>query len=172
MYGEEVILTKVLNKINKLWILIGGGVLVLIAICVKNAVQSPYVLLHRTESLVLLPPLWILGFFWFGSFFILGGAMGEMLSRDHLPLDQSVRKYQGAMFLVLSISFSFTWYLLLFGPESLFLSWLVCGLAIIFGLIGSACWLPISKGCAALVAFVFVAYILLFILQFMVMLHI
>lgn len=165
-------MTKQICKINKLWVGVWGILLLLMAWLVKDSVRSPYVLLHSTESLVLLPPLWLLGSLWFLAYFGLGCAMGIIFSPRTVPCEENAGRYKGGMLLVVSVALSFAWYLLLFGAGSFFLSWIFCGLSILFGFLAAFCWFPISKCCGAILMIVYIGYFLLFILQLMVMLHI
>ena len=134
--------------------------------------QSPYVLLHNTESLTLLPPLWLLGFLWFGAYFGVGWIMGLIFSLEPLSCEQNVKRYKGGMLLVLALTLSFAWYLLLFGPGSFFLSWILLGLSIGLAVAATLCFMEFSKGWTVLLLAICVGSFLLFILQFMVMLHI
>lgn len=163
---------KSLNKINKICVLVGGGIMLLVAFAVKQATASPYLVLHNTESLVLLPPLWLMGVLWFGGYFLLGAVAGQMLSLSSLPPQMDIRRCKGGLLFVIAAVTSFLWYILLFGSSAFFLSWLMCGLTAML-LIGCAVyWFSVSKGSALIMTMITVGYILLFICQIMVMLHI
>ena len=165
-------MTKKVYKIHKIWGLVCGGLLLLTAWVVNHSVASPYVLLHNTESLTVLPPLWFLGLLWYGAYFVSGWVLGLILSLAPLPCELNVKRYRGSMLLIISLSLSVAWYLLLFGTEAFFLSWIVMALSVVSGSMAAFSFLELTKGSAFLILVVQGGCFLLFLLQFMVMLHI
>ncbi len=165
-------MTNKIYKFNKMWGIVCGGLLLLVAWGVNHSVPSPYVLLHNTECLDLFPPLWLMGLLWFGSYFVVGWSQGLMLSLRPLSAEQNVHRYRGGMLMMLSLSLSVAWYLLLFGSNAFFLSWILLGASVIAGIAAALSCMNLFKGCALLILSVHVGYIFLWILQLMVMLHI
>ena len=165
-------MTKTLIKINKFWTLAGGGLLLLIAFLIKNTFPSPYILLHQTESLMVLPPLWILGIWWMAGYFLVGCVAGQIFSLKALSPTADIKRYQGGMCMILAVVCSFLWYALLFGTEAFLFSWLMCGMAFAFLCLCLKAWICVPHGCAWWLLPVTISSLLLFVLQFMVMLHI
>ena len=164
-------MTKLFNNINKSWALATGILLIASSYIVKNAVQSPYILLHQTDALDLLPPLWLLTLLWYVLYFVSGFVAGHILSLACVSTELDVKRYQGGMFFVIAITLSFAWYLLLFGPELFFLSWIICGVAATSFLLTAFCWLRLGKNSFLILLSVSIAFYFLFIIQFFVMLH-
>ncbi len=165
-------MTKRVYKTNKMWGLVCGGLLLLTAWMVNHAVPSPYILFHNTESLPLLPPMWLLGFLWFAGYFGVGWTLGIICSFECLSCELNVKRYKGGMLLILSQSLSIAWYLLLFGSNAFFISWLLLGVSVLVGILAGLAFLGLNKGGALILLAVQSGYVVLFILQIMVMLHI
>ncbi|MBE6558576.1 MAG: hypothetical protein E7661_06160 [Ruminococcaceae bacterium] len=152
--------------------ILGGALLLLISFSVKCATISPYVLLHRTETLIILPPLWIMGFFWFLAYFFLGSAGGHLLFLQVSSSELRVSKYKGGMFYILWLVLSYVWYVLLFTCEAFLVSWIILALALCCAGVTIFSWLSLSKGCAVVLVGVFLGHLLLFLLQMAAMLSI
>ena len=165
-------LTNSLHKINKIVWLIGGGILVLMALLVREVVPHPVTVLHQYGALPLLPPLWLLQLLWVLAYFIMGGAWLCVLWIKEGGAQHEIWRYRGSMCLVVSVLFTYVWYLLLFGTANLFLSWLCLCIALVMLLMTLLCYfrvLPLS-GWALVLTVIFWGYVCL--IHLVVMLHI
>ena len=165
-------MTKKIYKINKLCGCVCGTASILLAWIVKSAVRSPYLLLHQTDSFPLLPPLWLLGFLWFGGFFLMGWVVGCELSSRENPCPSKVKRYQCALLIVLSATITFAWYLLLFGLGALFFSWCLLILSVVFEIFAGLRLMTVSGKGSCLIWLVTASHLWISIMQIMVMLHI
>ncbi len=165
-------MTKSMHKINKIATLVGGITLIVLALLIKGVVPSPTGLLHQWCALDHLPPLWLLHLLWLASYTVLGGGWLGVLCMNPCGAEGELLRYKGGMFLVLTVFFSFVWYLLLFGMQAMLLSWLSLGIAIASAAVAAVCYLKLhamAGWCILLTAF---WWVYLFFAQIVVMLHI
>lgn len=165
-------MTQAGKRFNKIFGLAGGILLVVIAFFVRKSTRAPYILLHDTESLALLPPLWLLGILWFGLYFLLGCTAGQMCALSALPPDMDVRRFRGGMYFLLLLISSFLWYIWLFDKAAFFLSWLFCGLSVLLAFLCGYHWFRVSRLCAVLLWLVGAVLFFLWLFQLLLMLHV
>ncbi len=159
------------KRLRKIFGLTGGILLVLIAFWVRKSTRAPYVLLHSTESLALLPPLWLLGVLWFGMYFLLGCAAGQMCAMSALPPPVDVQRFRGGLYFLLLLICSFLWYIWLFDKAAFFWSWLLCGLSVLFSLACGYHWFRVSRRCGLMLWVITAGIFFLWLFQLMLMLH-
>ncbi len=165
-------MTNSMHKINKIAMLIGGILLVVLGLLVKGTVPDPVGVLHLWQASDSLPPMWILGLLWLTGYGVIGGAWLGVLGMRACGTEGEILRYKGGMFLVLAVFFSFVWYLLLFGMQAMLLSWLSLCAALLAAAVGAVCYLrlhPLAGGCILLVG---LWWIYLLFIHVTVMLHI
>ena len=87
--------------------LVGGILLVVLALLIKGTVANPLALLHTWGALDTMPPLWLVNLLWFGGYFVVGGGWFGVLCMPPCGGSREVLRYKGSMFLVLAVFFSF-----------------------------------------------------------------
>ena len=164
-------MTNSLHKINKIIWLVGGMVLILVALLVKEVVPHPLEFLHQYEALPLLPPLWLLQLWWLASYFVMGGAWLCVLWGKERGAVGEILRYKGGMYLVVSVFFTYVWYLLLFGMANLFLSWLCLCIALIMAGLTVLCYFRVlpAAGWGVVLSLIWWGYVCL--MHLVVMLH-
>ena len=163
---------KNIDKLNKSWILAGGALFFAVVVLVKYQMPPPHVLLHSTGCYERLPPLWLLGLLWYGSYALMGCALGHILSLRHISCDGNGSRYLGAFLLLAGAVLGIVWYMLLFGKQVVLLSWLLKSieLALLFGSV--YVWIRVSKIAVIFTVIALFVHVLLWITQLFVMLHI
>ncbi len=163
---------KNIDKINKSWFLAGGILFLVAVVFLKYQMPPPHVLLHSTQCYERLPPLWLLGLLWYGSYALMGGTLGHILSLKHMPYEGNGSRYLGAFLLLFGAILGTVWYMLLFGKQAVLFSWLLMGgeLALLGGSI--YVWTRVSKLAVMGMVGVLFVHVLLWITQLFVMLHI
>lgn len=165
-------MTNSMHKMNKIAMLVGGVCLVVMGLLVKGTVSSPLILLHQWNALDCLPPMWLLRLLWMSGYFLMGSVWFGVLGMKACGAEGEILRYKGSMFLVLAVFFSFVWYLLLFGMQAAFLSWLSLGIAILMALIAAVCYCRVTALAGLGIALTLIWWVYLFLGQVVVMLHI
>ena len=163
---------KNIDKINKSWFSAGAVLFLVAVVFLKYQLPPPHVLLHSVQCYERLPPLWLLGLLWYGSYALMGGALGHTLSLKHISCENNGSRYLGAFLLLLAAILGAVWYMLLLGKQAVLFSWLLMGvgLAMLGG--GVYVWTRVSKMAVVCLIGVLFVHILLWITQLFVMLHI
>lgn len=161
-----------MNKINKIAMLVGGILLVVLALLIKGTVANPLALLHTWGALDTMPPLWLVNLLWFGGYFVVGGAWFGVLCMPPCGGSREVLRYKGSMFLVLAVFFSFVWYLLLFGMQVMLLAWISMGIALFMMTVAIFCYFQTLPTAGWLLVLTTFFWIYLFLIHLMGMLHI
>ena len=164
-------MTKYFVKFHKTYTLIGGGTGLLGAVCVRMAVGNPLPVLRLLGADAILPPLWLMGLLWLAGYILIGCAAGYILSCPSGGAYRDLLRWRGMTFLVVAVTFSFAWYSLLFGSFLLIPSWRCLFLAAGAGTLCTLSWLPACKLPAGVSAGVTLWFIILFLVQFAVILH-
>lgn len=133
------------------WVWICGGAVLLAALLVRLSTGSPYPVLHTVRVDLVLPPTWITGLIWLAGFFAVGCGWGYVLGLRGCSARRQALKFQGGMYIVLSVTLALAWYPLLFGLTSFLISWLCLLGAAGMALLCAWAWIRLSRGAAALV---------------------
>lgn len=163
---------KNIDKFNKSWVLPGGALFLLAVIFVKYQMPSPHVLLHSIQGYERLPPLWLLGLLWYGSYALIGCVLGHIFSLRHISCEGNGSRYLGAFLLLAGAVLGVVWYMLLFGKQAVLLSWILMGIELVLLFGGVYVWTRVSKTAVILAIGALFIHILLWITQLFVMLHI
>lgn len=163
--------TKPNAPILTLPVLVGGGLVLAAALLTRLTVGSPLAVIHKLGASVLLPPLWLTGLLWLGSYVLMGAAVGYLLSCPPGNARREADLWRGCTFLVLAVVFSLVWYTLLFGKLCLLLSCLCLLLAAVCALVCMISWWSVGKGAAVISLGFSLWQICLLFLQFAVILH-
>lgn len=159
------------EQILTLPVLVGGALVLAVALLTRMAVGSPFYLLHKLNATGILPPVWCMSVLWMSAYALSGAVAGYLLSRPTGNAQREACLWRGCTFLILAIVFSLVWYTLLFGKHYLIPSWLCLLMSGGFALICVRAWWSIGKW-AALIALGFTLWqICLFFLQFAVIMH-
>lgn len=165
-------MTNSIRKINKIAMLVGSITLIVLALLIKGVVPSPVSLLHQWCALEHLPPLWLLHLLWLAAYTLIGGSWLGVLCMDPCGTEGELLRYKGGMFLVLTAFFSFVWYLLLFGMQTMLLSWFSLGAAIVSAILAAVCYLRLHAMAGWCILLTALWWVYLFFAQLVVMLHI
>ena len=163
---------KNIDKINKSWFSAGAVLFLVAVVFLKYQMPPPHVLLHSVQCYERLPPLWLLGLLWSGSYALMGGALGHTLSLKHISCENNGSRYLGAFLLLLATILGAVWYMLLFGKQAVLFSWLLMGIGLAMLGGGVYVWTRVSKMAVVCLIGVLFVHILLWITQLFVMLHI
>ena len=160
------------TRFNKRFGLSGAAFLLVIAFLVKKSVPAPYLLLHHTESLSFLPPLWILGLLWLGIYGLLGFTAGQICAVKVSHPQTDVQRFKGGFYFLLLLLCSFLWYVYLFKNSWFLLSWIFCGMTVISSFFCGAHWYRISRACGCFIWIVTTVFLFWWLIQLLLMLHI
>lgn len=164
-------LTKHMRKTHKIAALVGGGLALAAAFLVRLSVGSPLAAIRFLAADRLLPPLWLMGLLWLLGLFLLGVVGGLAIASTGCGGQREALLWRGCTCLLLTVVFSLIWYALLFGKFSLFFSWICLPLAAAVAVLCFLSWRR-PLGWAALVPAGYALWsVILFLLQFAVMLH-
>ncbi len=163
---------KNIDKIHKSWFLMGGVIFLVAVVFLKYQMPPPHILLHSTQCYDRLPPLWLLGLLWYGSYVLLGGALGYALSLRHISCEGNGSRYLGAFLLLSGALMGAVWYMLLFGKQAALLSWIFMGVELVLVAGSIYAWTRTSKIAVILETIALFIHVLLWITQLFVMLHI
>lgn len=163
---------KNIDKLNKSWFSAGAVLFLVAVVFLKYQMPPPHVLLHSVQCYERLPPLWLLGLLWYGSYALMGGALGHTLSLKHISCENNGSRYLGAFLLLLAAILGAVWYMLLFGKQAVLFSWLLMGIGLAMLGGGVYVWTRVSKMAVVCLIGVLFVHILLWITQLFVMLHI
>lgn len=133
-----------LRDYNKTVMLVGGGLLVCIALVIRMLSESPVLFWHAFSNICRLPPLWLMSLFWLVFCFILGCAGGGVMSMCLRSTLRDVWRYRGGMYFILSIVLMFMWYLLIFGMMSLLFSFVLLISAIALTVLTAIFWIKVN----------------------------
>lgn len=122
----------------------GGCIALAAALLTRLRVGSPLPLLHLLNADGILPPLWLTGLGWMGSFFLSGCAAGYIFGCRTGGCDAAWRR-RGAVYGLLCLSADIGWYPLLFAEQALWLSWLCLLAAALSGVLCLACWTRVCR---------------------------
>ncbi len=150
---------------------IGGGIGLVALTVVHFAVGSPLAVFRLLGAGEVLPPLWMLGFFWMAFPVLCGFCAGSLFSRLYGAAPAEAAFWRGCTFLTLSFMCALAWYALLFGKCSLFFSGLCLVVAAVTSSICALSWHSITVGCTLLAAGNALWYVILFFMQIAVVLH-
>ncbi len=164
-------LTNRISKIHKTYVLIGGGVGILLALFPLWIVGNPLPVLYLLKADTLLPPLWLMGLLWLGVYAFLGIAAGYALACPNRSGTWNALCWRGMTFLVVEVTFSLSWYSLLFGSFLLFPAWLCLFGAVGAGGLCALSWSRFHKLPAVLSLAGALWHLWLLLLQFSVILH-
>lgn len=163
-------MTKHFGKTHRTYGLIGGGAVLLAAICLCLTVGSPLPVLRLLGAGALLPPLWIMGLLWLCGYALAGASAGWALACAGRGASRSAQCWRGLTFLVLEVTFSFAWYSLLFQSFLQLPSWLCLFLTVGAGIACTLSWFSVSKTAAVAVAGLTLWFFCLLLVQLAVML--
>ncbi len=163
--------TKQNDHVLTLPVLLGGGIVLTVVLLTRLAVGSPLIILHKLGATLALPPMWLMGLLWLGTYVLVGASAGYLLSFPAGNIRRDVHLWRGCTFMVLAVGFSLVWYILLFGKFWLILSWICLCLSAVCAVICTLSWWQIGK-VASIIVFGFSLWqICLFFLQLAVILH-
>ena len=163
--------TKKNDRFLTLPILLGGGIVLFVAILTRLAVGSPLIIIHKLGSSFALPPTWIMGLIWLGFYVLVGASTGYLLSFPSGNIQRDVYLWRGCTFMVLAVGFSLVWYIFLFGKFWLIPSWICLCVSAVCAVTCMLSWWEIGKGAATVILGFSLWQICLFLLQFAVILH-
>lgn len=141
-------MTRYFGKLHKTYALIGGGAVLLSALCLCLTVGSPLPILRLLGAGALLPPLWIVGLLWLFGYALAGASAGYVLACAGKGASRSAHGWRGVTFLTLEVTLSFAWYSLLFQSFLLLPSWFCLLLAVGAGFACTLSWFSVSRPAA------------------------
>ena len=119
------------------------ALLIFLGIFTRWVSGSPLPTLHYVGALDLTPPVWLLTLLFILFYFATGIALGLILgNRLSLCAD---RKYQGAMWQVISLALGYAWYPLFFCARLFLVSAIVCAACLFSALCATFCFVRVSK---------------------------
>jgi len=118
-------------------------ILLLIAIFVRWVCGGPISTLHFVGAKELIPPIWLMVLLFSVSYIVAGLALGFALGTQFCV--RAERKYQGAMWFVLSLALGYAWYPLFFCAKLFLVSIIVCALCLFSSICASICFADVSR---------------------------
>ena len=132
--------------VSRIAVLIFASGFAAIAATVASCTDSPYLIWHTLSTGASMPPLWFAALLWLGGYFLIGAAAGGVFSIQSRGAQCDVLRYRGGMFCVLSVTFGFMWYILLFGKHAVFASIIPLVFSLAFAVLCCASWIRLGKG--------------------------
>lgn len=154
------------------WVWAGGIGVLTVSVLTGLITRSPYGVRHIAETVLSLPPLWLMALGGHGMAFALGCAWGYTWGLHRRGPRGEITFLRVSLWNTLSVIGAMTWYAWLFGSGLPLLSWLCLGVAVGAAIMAVLVCRGISVGVTAIA----VAWALwlwgLFTVQLVVMLHI
>ena len=141
-------------------------------IALPGAAGSPLPVLRLLGADALLPPLWLVGFFWLTAYVLVGGAAGCLAACPIRGGQRAAYLWRGGTFLALAVGLSFCWYSCLFTSFFLLFSWLCLLSAVGFAFLGALAWWRLNRLCALAVGAMGMWFFCLSLLQLALLLHV
>ena len=137
--------------------LVYGGISALCCFISRTSFGSPLNMIHLTQGIGILPPLWIFNFLSIFSCFLMGISFGLIVDEIVRGFNSGLKEicaYRGALFLSFSFFSFLLWFPLLFFAEKLVLSFIVSVIALISLLICAIEWRKLTPPHACAVLFI------------------
>lgn len=131
--------------VSRIAVLIFASGFAAAAATVASCTDSPYLIWHTLSTGASMPPLWFAALLWFGGYFLIGAAAGGAFSMQSRGAQCDVLRYRGGMFCVLSVTFGFMWYILIFGKQAVFASIIPLALSLVFAVLCCSSWIRLGK---------------------------
>ncbi len=137
--------------------LVYGGICALCCFVSRTAFGSPLNMIHLTQSIGVLPPLWLFNVLSIVGCFLMGISFGWIVDEIVRGFNSGLKEicaYRGALFLSFSFFLFLLWFPLLFCAERLFLSFIASVIALISLLICAIEWRKLTPIHASAVLFI------------------
>lgn len=126
----------------------GGAVflailLLLIAIFVRWVSGSPLQIIHYIDARDLVPPIWLMVLLFSAFYVVSGAALGLSLGARFCPHQE--KKYQGAMWLCISLALGYAWYPVFFCAKLFFVSLIFSILCFACSILATLCFSKVSR---------------------------
>ncbi len=153
------------GQTNKKTVVALPVLLVFLGIFTRWVSGSPIPTLHFVGARYLVPPIWLLVLL-FCIFYLLSGvALGMVLGNRLCSCGD--KKYQGAMWHVISLALGYVWYPLFFCARLFLVSAVACAVCLFSAICATFCYVRVSKTAffLSLLADVYLIYLTLLNLQ-------
>ncbi len=121
----------------------GGLFLLIAAISVRMVCGAPYQMMLQLGISDLIPPVWIMTFLCFASFFLIGAAAGLVLGYRRESVQ--TEKYKGCLLFVLLAMVELSWYPTLFIKGLVFMSVLEALMMLFLAICVTVSFLKVSR---------------------------
>jgi len=137
--------------------LLYGGISALVCFISRISCGSPLKMIHLTQGIGVLPPLWIFNVISILSCFLMGISFGWIVDEITRGFNSGIKEicaYRGALFLSFSFFSFLLWFPLIFIAEKLFLSFIASVVALISLLTCAIEWRKLTPTYASAVLFI------------------
>ena len=152
-------------KTDKKLMAIMPTLLLFLGIFTRHVSGSPQETLHFIDARELVPPSWLTVLLFSASYIVAGLSLGLTLGNRLCGCGE--KKYQSAMWFILSLALGYVWYPLFFCARLFLVSIIVTALCLFCSLCASVCMASVSRSafCLAIVYDAWLIYLFLLNLQ-------
>ena len=130
-------------RTNKSGVVFLAILLLVIAIFVRWVSGSPLQTLHYIGARQLVPSIWLMVLLFSVFYIVSGAALGLSLGTRFCP--HAEKKYQGAMWLCISLALGYAWYPIFFSAKLFFISLIVSTACFLCTVFATICFSYVSR---------------------------
>lgn len=131
------------ERTNKKIVLSMPILLIFLSVFTRWVSGSPIPTLHFVGAKDAVPPIWLLVLLFCLFYVVAGLALGLALGNRVCPY--GAKKYQGAMYFVISLALGYVWYPLFFVARLFLVSTIACTLCFLASICATVCFANVSK---------------------------
>ena len=131
------------RQINKKTVVLVPLLLLFLAIFTRWVCGSPLYTLHFVGAKEIVPPIWLMVLMFSASYVVAGLSLGVALGNRFCACAE--KKYQGAMYFIISLASGYIWYPIFFCARLFLVSAILSAVCLLSSIVATFCFVNVSR---------------------------